>query len=109
MYTVLNPNVRSIPKNFQYFSNTILLSSFTSSALGLTDVRLAPHLSSLYQISGFALFSNSRNVHSGGVVLYVSNIYESSVSSHKIISEQFMESIGVEITISKRKCVLLYV
>ena len=57
--------------------------------------------------SGFTLFSNSRNVHGGGGV--VSNVYESSVFSDITNPEQFMESIGMQVTISKRKCLLLCV
>ena len=87
MFTVLNFNIRSIPKNFQYFSDTILHLSFTFSALGLTKVRLAPHLSSLYLIPGFTLFSNSRNVHDVAGVIHVSNVYESYVFSDITISD----------------------
>ena len=66
-------NIRSIPKNLQCFREIVLdMSHINFNVLGFTEIRLAPHLSSLYELPGYLMHVNSRNTHGGGVALYVS-------------------------------------
>ena len=95
--TISNMNIRSIPKNLQCFREFILdISHINFSVLGFTETRLEPHLSSLYGLTGYSLYANSRNTHGGGVALYVSTDYESTVINQFTLSDPSIESIGVE-------------
>lgn len=72
--TLLTLNIRSIPTNVQSFVDTVLGSVATKyNILGLTELRLEAHLSSLYQLPGYSLFTNCRNTHGGGVAMYISD------------------------------------
>ena len=105
--SVLTVNIRSIPKNFQSFVDTILCNLSTKcNILGLTEIRLSPHLSSLYQLSGYKVFTNPRNTHGGGVALYVSSSINCIPLTEFSKVDDFIESIGVQTTIMKKKIVI---
>lgn len=53
------------------------------------------------------MFSNCRNVHGGGVAMYVSNVYASSVVNHLTILHPFIETIGVETLVKTKKYLFL--
>ena len=71
--------------------------------LCFTEVRLAPHISSLYELPMYHMYTNARNVHGDGVAIYVSNEYNSSVLNQFTLSDSFIEFIGVEATVLTRK------
>ena len=101
--TLLNMNIRSIPRNIQTFTDTILNNISTKfDVLGFTEVRLDAHLAQLYEIPGYRMCSNSRNTHGGGVALYISDNHHSSVQEEFSFVETFIECIGVEVNIMNR-------
>lgn len=81
--------------------------SINISVLGFTDIRLDPHLSSLYELPGYNMYNNWRNIYRGGVALYISSDFDSCIRKQFTISESFIESIAVETTISKSKYLFL--
>ena len=102
--TICNMNIRSIPKNLQLFKDSVLHDSAVNfDVLGFTETRLQPHLSSLYEIPGYNMFINSRNVHGGGVALYISNNFDSSEQTQLTVSDHFIETIAVEMSIKRKK------
>lgn len=81
-------NIRSILRNLQYFKDLIIYDSSVSlNVIGFTEVRLGAHHSSLYDIPGYLLFTNPRNIHGGGTALYVSERYVSHVQINITVSE----------------------
>lgn len=106
--TISHVNIRSIPRNFQSFKDIVLSStSFNINIIGFTEIRLDPQFSFLYNIPGYSLLTNSRNVHGGGVALYVSSDYDSSVQDHITILEPFIESLGVEVSVELQNYLLV--
>ena len=95
-------NIRSIPKNFQYFKDTIMLnsSSININVLGFTETRLDHHFSPLYKLSGYCMYTNSRNIHDSSVAVYVADNYVSSVQDELTISDSYIETIGVAATVN---------
>ena len=87
--TILNLNIRSIPKNPQSIKDTIMHhSSIKFDILGFTEIRLDSHLCSLYDIPGYHMFTRSRNSHGGGVALYIStDYYDTGTQNQLTISE----------------------
>lgn len=102
--TILNLNIRSIPKNLQLLKDTVMYnSSIKFDIIGLTEIRLDSSLCTLYEIPGYNMFTCSRNVHGGGIALYISTDYDSSAQSQFTISEPFIEAIGIETIIVNKK------
>ena len=90
------------------FKDTILYStSLNINVIAFTEIRLESHLSYLYDIPGYNLFTNSRNIHGGGVALYISSDYDLLVQNHLTISDSFIESLGVEASIVSKKSLFL--
>lgn len=77
--TISNMNIRSIPKNINSFKDTVMHTNINFHVIGLTEIRLAPHLTSLYELPGYRMYANTRNVHGGGVAIYILNHYVSSI------------------------------
>lgn len=103
-HTVSNFNIRSIPKNLQYFKDLIINNISTKiSVLGFTEVRLEPHLTSMYEIPGYSMYVNPRNINGGGVAIYVSDEYDSAVLGQLTFSELFIESLGVIASVASKK------
>lgn len=106
--TICNMNIRSIPKNLQSFRDTILCNTILDiTVLGFTEVRLDPNYVSLYELPGYIMYNNCRNVHGGGVSIYASSEYDSSIVNHLVKSESYIETVGVELTIGKNKCLFI--
>lgn len=51
-------------------------SSVKIDVLGFMEIWLDYHLCLLYKIPGYHMFTKSRNVHDGGVDLYISTDYD---------------------------------
>ena len=106
--TIFNLNIRSIPKNFQILQDTVL-HNFENNfdVMGFTEIRLDPHMCSLYELPGYYMYTNSRNVHGGGVALYVSTDYNTSVLNQLEFSNPSIETLGVVTTIVDKKYLFL--
>ena len=101
--TLLNLNIRSIPKNIYDFVDTVLhVFPVKIDVIGFTEIRLDPHLSSLYELPGYDLFTNCRNVYGGGVAMYVSRDHQSTLQVCLTITDPSLESLGVECTIESK-------
>ena len=95
-------------QNIFKISRTILYStSLNINVIGFTEIWLDSHLSHLYNIPGYRLFVNSRNIHGGGVALYISSDYDLLLQNHLTISDSFIESFGVEASIATKKYLFL--
>lgn len=106
--TVLTLNIRSIPTNLQSFTDNILCNMNTqSSIIGLTEIRLCPHLASLYQLPGFSMFTSCRNTQGGGTALYVPQSFRPTALKEFSKVDVFIECIGVEATIMNKKSLFL--
>lgn len=106
--TILTQNIRSTPTNFQYFTDTVLSNITTKcSVLGFTETRLSSHLTSLYQLPGYNMYTNCRNTHGGGVALYVSNSLHSTPLDEFSKIDTFIECIGVDSYIMNKKSLLI--
>ena len=94
----------------QYFKDTIINKPrIEFNVIGLSEVRLDPNLISLYELPGYNMFANSRNIHGGDVVLYVSDDHNATIVNHLNISEAFIETTGVQANTGKGKYLFLNV
>ena len=106
--SILNMNIRSIPRNFQVMTDEILhISPVKFDVIGLTETRLDSHLCSLYQIPGYYMYSNPRNTHGGGVTIYMSSNLDSAIQNELTISESFIETVSVEVKILSKQCLFV--
>lgn len=102
--SILNLNIRSIPKNLQYFVDNIMHnSSFKLNIIGFTEIRLNPGITSLYNLPGYQLFVNTRNVYGGGVAIYVESELEASLLQELTISFDYIETVCIEVSNLPRK------
>ena len=107
-FDVISLNIRSIPMNLQSFLDNVLCNvNIKHSIIGFTEIRLSPHLTSLYQLPGYKMFSNCRNTHGGGVSIYISDSYNATGVDKFFYQETFIESLGIHSTIMKKKTLIL--
>lgn len=108
--SILNLNIRSIPKNLQYFvDNVVYHSDIKLNITGLTEIRLNQSISSLYNLPGYHLFVNARNVYGGGTAIYADSELEATLLSEFTISYDFIETVRIEVNFFLRKCVYMCV
>lgn len=103
--TILNLNIRSIPKNLQLFVDSVLHnSSIKLNIIGFTEIRLNPSLYSLYKLPGYHMFVNERNVYGGGVAIYVDSVLEATLVEEFTISHDYIETVCIEVNNMSRRC-----
>lgn len=56
----------------------------------------------MYELPRYSMYTNFRNIHGGGVALYVSNDHDSSLQNQIIMSDSSIESISVQTTVVRR-------
>ena len=80
--TLLSMNIRSVPKNFQPFTDLILTNpGIKCNIIGFMETRLDHDLISLYELPGYTLFTQCRSRYGGGVALYVSEDYNCAMNN----------------------------
>lgn len=98
-FTVLSLNIRSIPKNLQLFIDLYLSDSKRPiDIMGFQETRLDNNISSLYNLPGYKSYNQCRNRDGGGVSLYVSDVYSSSLILDLCCTDQSLECVAVEIS-----------
>lgn len=107
-FSLFHMNIRSIPKNMNAFKEFVLSdSSVKFDVIGLTEVRLDSSLSSMYHLPGYSIYSNARNVHGGGVALYVSDTYGVLLQNNLSFSLPSIETLAIEVNISSNRYLLI--
>lgn len=105
--TILTLNNRSIPTNFQGFADNILCNMNThDTILGLTEMRLSPHLTPLYKLPGYSMFTSCRNTQGGGAALFVPYRFRPVVLQDFSKVDSFIECVGVEAIMNKKSLLL---
>lgn len=95
--SILNWNIRSIPRNIQIFKDCILdVMNHKPDIIGLTETRLDSNIASLYHIQGYNLFTRSRNTHGGGVATYIAESYQTKANDELSCTEQYLECLATE-------------
>lgn len=95
--SVLSMNIRSIPANITSFVDLILDNTgATFDVIGLTETRLDSDLIPLYQLPEYNMFNQCRNRYGGGVTLYVSNSYSSTMMNEFSFVEPYLECVSVQ-------------
>ena len=109
-FTILSLNIRSVPTNLQYFADSVLTHPcIKCDVIGFSETRLDCDLSSLYQIPGYNLYTKNRNRHGGGVALFVSNIYQSSMSNDFSYLDSSIESVSANVKIIDKTILVICV
>ena len=80
--TLLSLNIRSIPLNMQHFTDSDLLmcNDVNLDILRFTETRFEETLVPLHQLPGYNMFAKCRNMYGGGITLYISINYYSTLS-----------------------------
>lgn len=95
-FTVLSFNIRSFSSNFQKFLDQCLYGK-NIDVLAFQETRLNNNIASLFQLPGYTLYTQSRNTEGGGVALYVSSSYPSSLSHRFCFTESYLECVAAEV------------
>ena len=102
--TIISMNIRSIPTNFQSLVDLILMNpGIKCDILGLTETRLSNDIVNLYQLPGYNLFTQCRNRYGGGVAIYISDNYNSTMVNDFCFVEPYMECLAVQCVDKHRK------
>ena len=77
LFSVCSYNINSLVKNFDYLNEllTVNLDSHFD-VVGICESKLTDDIHHLYEIENYSKFVNNRSRNSGGLVLYVKNIFE---------------------------------
>lgn len=103
IFTIINFNIRSISRNMLQFVNEVIDNGkYCFNVIGLTETRLNSEYCTLYMLSGFNMYSNCRNVHGGGVVIYVDKMYPSKMIDEFTIMHDSVETVCTEMTIGSK-------
>ena len=103
--SILHLNIRSIPKNLQYFVDNVMhTNSIKLNIIGFTEIRLNSSITSLYNLPGYHLFANTRNVYGGGVAIYADSELETTLKQEFTISHDYIETVCIEVLNFPRKC-----
>lgn len=65
--------------------------------MGFCETRLTNDIEHLFNIESYTRYSNNLSRHSGGVSLYIKDIFNSSLRGDLTVMEEFMETVFVEI------------
>lgn len=94
--SIMTFNIRSIPKNFQQFMDEIMAAgSFYPEIIGLNEIRLHQEYTTLYEISGYNGYFNVRNVHGGGVAMFLKDDIISEKVPEFTVSLPHIETLSV--------------
>lgn len=94
-------NIRSIARHLPSFIDQCLGEDTKYDVMAFSETRLDNNISSLYNITGYDLYTTNRDRSGGGVCLYVSNIYNSCVLPDCSIMEPYFECVCVEVSNDK--------
>ena len=97
--------IRSISKNLSEFIHDFVLNEKRYDVLCFAETRLTESITPLFQLEGFSMYSNPRNSHGGGVVIYVSRAHCSTKISDITLMEDEIESVFASM-ISRKKNIL---
>ena len=67
--------------------------------MAFQETRLNSNITTLFQLPGYNLYTQCRNTEGGGVALYVSNSYLSSIVNNMCCTFNYLECVAVEVKI----------
>ena len=103
-YYNFNEHCYSVTSNLQQFQDHILFAhNLKYDVIGFCETRLDSNIASLYTINGYTMYCKHRNRHGGGVAMYVSSDYTSSIINYMTICEPFIECVSVELCYGRDK------
>ena len=100
IFKILCFNIRSFSSNFQVFSDQCLYGN-KYDIMAFQETRLDYHISSLFHVPGYVLYTQCRNTEGGGVALYVADVYVSSLITSISCVETDVECVAVEVKCPK--------
>lgn len=89
-------NIRSLVKNLDEFLVDFKVNTSRFDIISFCETRLTPELNDLFSINNYSMYSMPRNTRGGGVVTYVSKKYDAIVIPELSFSNDFIESIFIE-------------
>ena len=96
-FTIFSMNITSISSNLQCVQDQILSLYKTGfDVMGFSETRLDGHIAPLYTIPKYSMYCKHRNRHGGGVALYVSEKYTSSLLQDVSMCHPSLECVCVE-------------
>ena len=103
MFSMLSININSIPRNLNYFITTCLDTiDFKFDILSFCETKLNDDIEQLYIIENYNKFTNNTSRKSGGIALFIKNIYSDILERSDLRrSSNFLESLFVEIKDNK--------
>ena len=101
---MMSYNICSVPKNFDEFVVDPHVLSF--GVIGLCETRLTKGIEQLYRIEKYDQHCNSRNTHGGGVLLYVSTEYQSTILADLTCMKPALECVFVKCKINWMKTII---
>ena len=96
IFSVLCFNIRSFTSNFQNFIDQCLHEEHLD-VMAFQETRLNSNITTLFQLPGYNLYTQCRNTEGGGVALYVSNSYLSSIVNNMCCTFNYLECVAVEV------------
>ena len=106
--SIIHFNCRSLKAHYTDICSYLQKLQYTFDVIAMSETWLTDAIDTdLYNIDGYDLFISSRfHKNGGGVAIYVRNIYQSNVLNDLTnVIENCMESIAIEIILSKRKTI----
>ena len=102
--TIVMCNIGSIPNNLDNFLLTSGINSYRKDTdiLCFCETRLSSDIENIYKLSGYSLITNNRNHYGGGVCTYIRNHISFNHLKNKCISNEFIETLVIEININKK-------
>src|ERR1700730_14191041 len=102
--TFLHANCRSLPKNFDNFTNLLSMGETHLTAVAVSETWLKPSNENLFKSPGYCFESNHRESKiGGGVALYINESETYKLLPDLKISSDYLECIFVEIVKQKNK------
>lgn len=95
-FSLLCFNIRSFSSNFQVFLDQCLFGE-RYDVMAFQETRLNNNIASLFHLPGYNFYTQCRNTEGGGVALYVSNTYNSSLLHNMCFTDNYLECVAVEV------------
>ena len=105
--SIIHFNCRSLNAHYSNINSYLDMLEYKFDVIALSETWLNIDDTNVYNIDEYDMYTSSRtNKNGGGVAIYVRNIFENKVLDDLTsVIDNCMESIGVEIILSKKKSV----
>ena len=83
-FSILNINIRSIKSNFVYLKSFLQSLKRKVSFIVLTETWLSDEIVDQFKLEGYRHFSQCRNLHGGGVSVFVLNTLKVNIDNSRV-------------------------